>query len=260
MTLSLDKTLLKGIGLIEALANSDRPRGVTELARELKLNKSNIHRTLATLVASGYVRRDEDRGHYELTIRLWGLGSKVISRLNVKSVALPFMQRLAAKTRETVHLSVLDGLSVVYIDKIDSPEPVRAYSTVGGRSPAYCVATGKALLAFQPSPFLSSIPAAELQPHTDRTITRKHVLLKELERIRHTGYSVNRGEWRLSVRGVAAPLFDFRGCVVAAIGLSGPGERFNENKLREYGPLIRDTGQEISREMGCMSAYPPQAA
>lgn len=246
----MDKTFLKGLTLIEALSNSDRPRGVTELATELGLTKSNVHRMLAALAARGYVKKDVEHGRYELTIRLWELGSGVIGRLNVKAVAFPFMQRLAEQARETVHLSILDGLGVVYIDKIDSPEPVRAYSTVGGRAPAYCVATGKALLAFQPAKVIATIPFGQLKAYTDRTITQRDALLQELERVRQNGYSVNRGEWRITVRGIAAPIFDANNAVVAAIGLSGPRERFNENKLREYARLIRNAGESISREMG----------
>jgi IclR family transcriptional regulator, KDG regulon repressor len=254
----MDKTFLKGLMLLETLAQSEKPRGVTELSQEMGLTKSNVHRTLATLVSRGYVRKDPVLGRYEMTIRLWEVASKILNRLSLKPAASPFMQHLAAHTHETVHLSILDGLDVVYIDKIDSPEPVRAYSVIGGRSPAYCVATGKAMLAFQSPEFLAEIPFAGLPRFTERTVTQKDVFLREMERIRQNGYSVNRGEWRATVRGIAAPIFGVEGQVVGAVGLSGPGDRFNENKLRQYAPRILEAGEGISRAFGYThAAYPP---
>jgi DNA-binding IclR family transcriptional regulator len=255
----MDKTFHKGLLLLEALAHSDRPRGVTELARELGWNKSNVHRSLATLVSLGYVRKNPETGGYEMSLRLWELGSRIINRLSLKPAAFPFMQRLAERTRETVHLSILDGLDVVYVDKIDSPEPVRAYSTVGGRAPAYCVATGKAMLAFQPDAVLAGLRFSNLKAHTEWTITKKEAFLEEMERIRQTGYSVNRGEWRSAVRGLAAPIFGAGNRPVAAIGLSGPRARLNEGRTRQFVPLILAAGEAISREFGYTAdAYPPK--
>ncbi len=108
------------------------------------LTKSNAHRLLQTLVGCGYVRNLAQSGRYELTLKVWTLGAAVVGRLDLKTVASEYMERLCQLSGETVHLSVLDGAEVMYIDKIDSPQPVRAYSRIGGRVPAYCVATGKA--------------------------------------------------------------------------------------------------------------------
>lgn len=254
----MDKTFYKGLLLLEALARSDRPRGVTELAVQLGWHKSNVHRSLATLVNLGYVRQNADSEGYEMSLRLWELGSSIINRLSLKPAASPFMQQLAERTRETVHLSILDGLEVVYVDKIDSPEPIRAYSMVGGRAPAYCVATGKAMLAFQPDPALAGLRFQNLKAYTDKTITEKKAFCKEMERIRQIGYSVNRGEWRAEVRGLAAPIFGAAERSVAAIGLSGPAARLNERRIRPFVPLILAAGEAISREFGYTGgAYPP---
>lgn len=254
----MDKTFLKGLALMEALARSDKPRGVTDLATELGITKSNVHRTLATLASRGYVRKEPDAGRYEMTLRLWELASNVINRLSIKPAASPFMQLLAERTRETVHLSVLDGLDVVYIDKIDSPEPVRAYSVVGGRSPAHCVATGKAMLAFQPPAALAALDFGALRAYTEKTITQRDAFVKEMSRVRQNGFSVNRGEWRNSVRGMAAPVFNSEQRVIAAIGISGPGQRFNEARFRKLAPEILGAGEGVSRAFGFVGkTYPP---
>ena len=141
------------------------------------------------------------------------------------------MAWLLERTRETVHLSVLDGDEVVYVHKLDSPEPVRAYSSIGGRAPAHCVATGKAMLAFESMSQLKSL-SRHLQACSPRTLTVPAEFLREMERIREQGYAVNRGEWRESVGGVAAPVRDPGGTVIAAIGVSGPIERLRPARLK----------------------------
>src|SRR5690242_19224462 len=132
----MDTTFVKGLTLIELLAKSDEPRGVTSLARELDLTKSNVHRLLTTLVATGYVRRDDANASYELSSKVWEIGLKVGSRFNLAKIARPRMTQLAELTGESVHLSVLDMAEVVYMDKIESLQPIRSYTSVGGRAPA----------------------------------------------------------------------------------------------------------------------------
>ncbi len=144
----VDKTLSKGLRLMEALAAADAALSVSGLSQACGLTKSNTHRLLQTLKLLGYVRQIQRGGAYELTLKLWELGMEVHSRLDLAEVASRPMRELAEATGETVHLSMLEDDHVVYVDKIDSPHPIRAYSRKGGRAPAHCVATGKVLLAF----------------------------------------------------------------------------------------------------------------
>lgn len=118
----MDKAFTKGLRLVEALALSERPRGITDLARELDFTKSNVHRFLATLQELGYVRRNPADSTYELTPRIWELGNHVIRRMDFVRMAQPAMAKLAETTGETVHLSMLDGTDVVYLDKIESAQ------------------------------------------------------------------------------------------------------------------------------------------
>src|SRR5690606_14975150 len=231
MEARMDSTLLKGLTVLEVLAKSQRPRGVSDLARELQLTKSNVHRTMRTLVAAGYVRPVD--GAYECTLKLFELASSVLSRVDVRSAAEPYMNALARETEETVHLATLDGLEVIYLHKIESPQPVRAYSTIGGRAPAHCVATGKALLAYQDDATLAALPA-ELPRHTAKTVTTRDALLAELATVRRQGYAVNRGEWRETVCGLGAVVFDANARPTAAIGISGPADRLRPTTLRKY--------------------------
>ncbi|HSJ98493.1 MAG TPA: IclR family transcriptional regulator [Myxococcota bacterium] len=245
----MDKTLLKGLEVLEALAHSEASRGVSDLARALGLTKSNVHRTLQTLAAGGYVRKNAASGAYECTMKLPQLARAILGRVDLKHLAEPHLEALAAATRETVHLSVLEDRDVFYLHKIDSPQPVRAYSEVSGRAPAHCVATGKALLAFQDEALLRRF-GRSLDAYTPRTLASLAALREELGQVRRQGYAVNRGEWRESVGGLAAPVFDGARRAVAAVGISGPVERLRPARMKALAPAVVRAARAISEALG----------
>lgn len=244
----MDSTLLKGLKVLEHLAHCDSPCGVSELARTLDLAKSNVHRTLQTLVSAGFVSAHPE-GTYECTLKLFELASMVLSRIDVRRVAEPFMRSLSEQTQETIHLSVLDRAEVIYLHKIESSQPVRAYSNIGGRAPAHCVASGKALLAYQADEALRHF-SDPLPVFTSRTLASIESLRQELEQIRMQGFAVNRGEWRDGVCGLAAIIHDALGKPIAAIGISGPTERLQPAALRRFSDIVIDTARGLSRALG----------
>ena len=245
----MDTTVVKALSVLETLAFSTTPMGVTELAAKLGLSKSNVHRLLQTLSSRGYVTHVEQR--YTVTTRLWELGAMIISRLDVAQVATPVMQRLVAEVDETAHLSILDMATceVISIHNVESTQPVRAYSRIGQRTPAHCVATGKALLSVQSPEALQALPE-ELPRFTPHTLYKRDELLAALEKIRLDGYSTNAGEWREQVGGAAAAIFDHAGRPVAAIGLTVPVERLKPEVMDRYIPLLIAAAHDISRLMG----------
>lgn len=251
----MNNTLLKGLSIVELLAHSEQAMNLTEIAQALNLAKSNVHRLLQALSAANYIHRDDRSGRYTASIKLWELGSAVLSKLDLRMHAEQVMERLLVETRETVHLSVLDGEEVVYVHKLDSPNPVRAYTQIGGRTLAHCVATGKAILAFKSSYALERL-ALHLRPRTPATITDPKRFLQEMARIRVQGYAINKGEWNENVCGIASPITDISGQVVAGLGLSGPKERFKPAKLKAYAPLIVEAAAQVSRRLGARSMLP----
>ncbi len=251
----MNNTLLKGLDIVELLAHSERALTLTEIATALKLAKSNVHRLLQALIERHYVIRHEDGNAYVASIRLWELGSAVLSRLDLKLYGQDVMEDLLERTGETVHLSVLDGDDVVYVHKIDSPNPVRAYTQIGGRARAHCVATGKAMLASRTRSALEQL-ARRLQSRTALTITDPGKFLLEMTRTRAQGYGINRGEWNINVAGIAAPIVDARGETIAAVGLSGPKERFKPARLKTFAPLVIDAAQTISVRLGAKRPLP----
>lgn len=251
----MDKTLLKGLRVLEAISHLDgEALTLEQTAAEVGLTRSNTHRTLQTLTHAGYVRRDPATGAYRCTLKMFELGARQLANLDARKLAPPFMRELARSTKETVHLSVLDGLDVVYVDKIDSPQPLLAYSTVGGRAPAYAVATGKALLAFQASDYLEHHESA-VQKHTEDTHVSLPALRQELADVARIGYAINRGEWRPGIGGVAAPVFNGLDKVVAALGISGPLERLTNQKMAEFAPAVQLAARQLSAHMGYRGGY-----
>lgn len=245
--ITMDSTSLKALRALEWICLRDSSTGVTEMSVALGLGKSNAHRILATLQAMGYVYALND-GRYAATLKTWELGCVVIERLDFKHLARPIMEQLSDESMETVHLSIVDGLDVVYVDKVESSQPVRAYSRVGGRAPAYTVATGKALLAFQRD--LEQLVPDELEKYTPSTICNHTTLLKELATVRDRGFAINHGEWREGVCGVAAPIRNDRSDVIAAIGISGPESRLTLERLNELVPNVIESARKISFQLG----------
>ena len=235
----MDKTLVKGVQLLGLLVEAAAPCGVSDLARRSGLNPSNVHRTLQTWMHLGFVVQDADSGAYRCTLQLFEWGSRVADGLDVRRVAREPLARLAHQTEETIHLSVLAGADIVYLEKIDSPQPVRAYSEIGGRAPAHCVATGKALLAYADAPALAALAA-------------------QFRQIRRIGYAVNREEWRLGVSGLGAPVFDRHGLAVAAVGLSAPASRLDSARIKALGAALAATANDITLALG--GAAPTRAA
>ncbi len=240
----MNNTLLKGLRLIEFLARSQGAQGVSEIARNLGIPKSNAHRLLQALTEQRYVIR-HDGGAYSISIKLWELGSAALAGLDLRQHATGIMDALMEKTGESVHLSVLDQKEVVYVHKVESLNPVRAYSQIGGRAAAHCVATGKAMLAFHSTQWLKAL-SQELTPHTPRTITDPDRFLRDMALIRKRGFAINQEEWREAVSGVAAPILDNTGNVIAAIGVSGPQSRFKPKQIKLCADAVLQAAEELS--------------
>ena len=247
----MDSTLAKGLAAIEWLARQPRECGVSEAARALDLGRSNAHRTLQTLVACGWAEQNEASRAYRPSLRLFELGSLVGEAADTAARVRPHLARLAELTGETIHHARLDGAEIVYLAKWDSPRPVVAYSRVGGRAPAACVASGKALLA------AAALPLAELRarlgklhPHTPNSIVDFAMLQAELARTAARGYAENREEWRLGVCGLGAPIFDSLGEPVCAVGMSVPSIRFGRAHARELAQSLLATARDASVALG----------
>jgi IclR family KDG regulon transcriptional repressor len=245
----MEKVFFKGLALMEAMVAREEPSGITELATELGMTKSNVHRLLQTMVECGYATKDPLTNRYECTLKLWQLGSVLGNRLDLRTIARPYLQELSRATRESVHLSIRHGRDAVYIDKINCAHPIGTFAQVGGRAPAYAVSTGKALLSALSDEELGRL-YSDFERFTDKTIVTLDRLKAEMAAVRRRGYATNRGEWHESVGGIAAPIYDASQSVRGAIGVSGPLERLTPKTMQTFATLATRAAEDISRAMG----------
>lgn len=244
----MEKTLAKGLIVLEALIQRREPCGVSDLAVALGMSKSNAHRLLNTLVETGFVHSVD--GRYSASLKVWELGTKVIKGFDVRDLARPAMVRLVRETSESCRLTVLDlkSLEVVYIDKLDSPQDVRTFSEIGGRAPAHCTSSGKVLLAYQDEQYVRRM-ARKLKGYTQKTVTDTDVLMRDLKKVRADGYALNNREYSPQVSGVAAPIFDGEGNVIAALSVVAPADRMPPNVLKKVIAVLCDGAARVSARM-----------
>ena len=243
----LDRTLR----ILDTLANAESSLTGAELARRLSLHKATAHRLLKVLELQGFVRKDPVLGKYKLGVKLFELGTRAIEQVDLRDSAEPFLRSLVKETRETAHISILDGCHMVAIARVESPWAMRSPSTLGRRSPVYCSSSGKAVLAFLPPDALKAlIGQLVFVAYTRNTIANRAAFGAELDRVRTRGYAVDDEEREIGLRCVGAPLFDHTGRVSAAISVSGPAFRLTNRRLPDIARMVISAAQGLSQVLG----------
>jgi DNA-binding IclR family transcriptional regulator len=153
-------------------------------------------------------------------------------------------------TKETVHLGVLDEWEVVYIDKIESDQPLQMYSRVGRRAPLHCTALGKSLAAWETEEWIDRFLGRRPRAYTTATLTEPADLRRELAKIRAARYALDVEEFAQGLKCVAAPVFDHSRRVVASLGIAGPSVRLSSERLPRLAALVRETAAGASRALG----------
>lgn len=245
------KILTKGLKLLEELAQSARGKTALELAELIDVHKTNVYRYLNTLVDARYIKSDGD-GRYHLGNKILELGSQMLRGMPLRQAAHPFLIKLSADTQKTVHLCVLDGPDVVYIDKVETQRSLPIISRIGSRAPAYCTGVGKALLSGLPTDQVVSL-LREFPPvrKTAATITDPLQVLEEIKVTAERGYAIDNGEHEDSIQCLAAPIKGYSGDIVGAISVTGLKREFaDEEAAARLLAAVTKTAAEISRELG----------
>jgi len=225
---------------------------LTEISRTVALDQSTTYRLLATLEASGFIEQSDMTGKYRLGVTTLTLSEAFLRHNNLSQRAKPSLVSLRDQCGETVHLAILEGTEVVYLDKLAGLHPIGLMSSrVGGRSPAYCTGLGKSLLAYYPSSQIkSAYKNYSLKKYTANTITDLDTLLEELAKIRTIGYAVDIEEHEPGVACIAAPVFDHQG-IAAAISISGPSNRLLDQTAKlDLPKMVVEAAREISSQLG----------
>jgi IclR family transcriptional regulator, pca regulon regulatory protein len=246
------QSLERGLAVL-ATFTPDRPAlAISELARELALTRSTTHRYAATLAKLGYLQQDDSTRKYRLGPRVLDLGFSVLGSLELREIAAPHLRRLTDTTGHTSNLAIRDDTDVILIDRVRGrPGPYHHLEFtlhVGSRIPAYCSATGKALLAFLPRPDLNQIvDRIDLIQRGPHTLTSKTALFAELDRVRRTGIAVNDEELESALRSIAVPVCSRSGEVIAAVNIAIPWSPVAITELvGQHGPALQAAARQIA--------------
>ena len=238
------------LAILEALSKVEAIN-LENLAKLTRLPKATLLRFLSTLVSLGYVHRDA-ADTYSLTLKMFSIGSRSLSHIDLITVARPFAKKLAEELGETVHMGILEDDSAVYVLKEESKYTIRMYSRVGKAIPLYCTAIGKIFLSEMDDDQLDSyLKDHSLKPFTPKSISDEQALREELKRIKDSGWSMDDEEHEMNIKCIAAPIRDYTGKTIAAISASWPVFRFEETSLEDKISDILAATRQISEIMGC---------
>lgn len=228
-------------------------RSMTQIAQSIHMSKTTVHRLLATLEKRRFLTRDQITGLYRLGFRFIEMASLVLQDVELHRWAEPYLRRLAAECGETVDLSILDGSQVMYLQVIESPQRLKLAAAVGQRLPAFCTASGKALLAYLPEEKVRKVLREDLKRYTAHTKTSIREILDDLRITRARGYALSDQEYEKDINAVAAPIFDAENHPIAAIAIVGPSFRLTKERLPKLGESIRRLTREIASEVGVVA-------
>ncbi len=217
--------------VLELFEGAIRELSLTEIARQLSLGKSTVHRLLATLEARDFVEQSPESGRYRLGVRLVHIGAHKLSNINVIDECHPILEQLAGITGETTHLSFYSGGRTTLVDKVKGSNPAVLASMIGHTTPAYASAPGKIFLAFMPRAEQEDVlHHIEFQPRTPYTINNRVQLLEEIDKVRRDGFAEDQQEGDEGLVAFAAPIWGYENRLLAAMSVSGAASRMNSRR------------------------------
>jgi DNA-binding IclR family transcriptional regulator len=244
------QVLDRSFRILNTLAGADTELSPVELANRLHLHKSTVHRLLSVLEWQRLIQRTP-QGTYGLGLRLIEMGSRATRQHDLAEDALPFLQRLVETTGETAHIGVLNGTEMVSIANVRGRWALSTPSTVGRRTHVHCTSVGKAFLAFLSADASHElIGRLKLTRQTRQTIVTGTALRTELARIRRRGYAIDDEEVEVGLRCIGAPVRNYKGDVIAAIGIAGPVFRIQKSRVPELARAVIRAAAELSAHLG----------
>lgn len=242
-------TLGKAMTVLERVVEADEPPRFTDILALSDQPRGTLHRQLTHLVEEGLLELGRDLC-YSAGPRLLKLAARAWARNDFRVIAEPHLRALHDLTGETVHLGVLRGRDVIYLDKVEGRQSVRMYSQIGNASPLYCTGVGKAMLsALADADMRSLVGTLTFQRFTDLTHADAASLLAEIEDIRRDGHAFDREEHETGIRCVAAPIWSQDRAFVAGISVTGPAYRVTPEQLQAWSLPVRNAAARIMEDM-----------
>lgn len=240
----------RAVSILRCFSEKKRELKLSEISEQTGLNKSTVHGILNTLKFHDIINQDETTQKYRLGLYLIELGELVISSMDVRRIAYPIIEEICYKLEETVHVGILDGIEVVYVDKKECDKSIKISTKIGARNPAYSTADGKVMLAHLDLETQLAIIPEDIKKFTPNTITDKKSVIEQLAIIRKNGYAIDYEENVIGLTCVAAPVFDYTGKVKYGISVTGPTIRMTEEKISDAINVLKDAVNRISYLFG----------
>jgi IclR family transcriptional regulator, acetate operon repressor len=245
------QSLTRGLSLLEALARAEGGLTLTDLAQRVQLAPSTAHRLLATLEKMGYVYQGGELGRWYIGLQAFTVGTSFLANRDFVAQSHPYMRRLMEQSGETANLGIIDGTEAVFIDQVQCREMMRTIVKLGSRVPLHASGVGKAIFAALPDDQIDAILKVKGLPRiTANTITSPETMWASVRVIRQRGWSFDDEEHALGTRCVAAPIYDEHADVLGAISLAGPSTRLPDERIKQLGPVVAHTAEELTHRLG----------
>ncbi len=244
------RAVSRALSLLRCFSHEAAEFTLAELSEQVELSKSTVLRLLCTLEEQAFVQHDPITGKYRLGLTMIELGAIALEHLDLRRAARPLLKLLRDQTQESVTLTVMDSNDVLYVEMLESPQPVKIAARPGRRLPVYCTGTGRAFLAFGPEGDVERVLSQELRAYTPHTKTNPQELRQAIEETRERGFSVCEQEFELGITAAGVPIWGSNGELVGVIGVVGPSYRIPFERALDLGKAARETADTISRQLG----------
>jgi DNA-binding IclR family transcriptional regulator len=245
------QSLHRAFAILQAVVQARRGIGLAELCKEVGLHTSTAFHLAKTLVTLGIIRQEPDTKRYRVGARLFSLASGALDERELLDVAMPVLTSLAEETGESTHMAVLAGHEIYVIGRCDGTASIRLAERVGTARPPHATALGKMLLSALPPVQLEKLVGSiELTAITPRTIVDPELLKAEIANVARNGIAFDDCEFDANIRCLAAPVYDFRGKMIAAISISAPMWRMGLNKVGDVSAIVVNSAKQLSALLG----------
>jgi IclR family acetate operon transcriptional repressor len=251
------QSLTRGLRILDALARAEGGLTLTDVAKRVALPASTAHRLLATLERMAYVYQSGELGRWYVGLQAFAVGSGFLADRDFVAHSHVSMRRLMEQSGETANLAILDGTEAVFIAQVQCREMMRILVKLGSRVPLHASGVGKAIFAALADEQIDAILKVKGLPRiTEHTITAPETMWAALKVIRQRGWSFDDEEHAVGTRCVAATIFDEHAEPLAAISLAGPASRLPDERIRQLGPVVAHTAEELTRRLGGRWPHP----
>lgn len=243
------KTLDSALEILKYFTKENMSWGVRELAKEMGKSHSVIHRMLVTYEKHGFLKKDSETQRYELGLKFFEYGLIIQEKLKFKDLVMPYMNKIADQTRESVFLTMVDGIEGVCIAIAEGNRSIKFEVTIGTRTPLYAGASCKSIMAYLPKELQKEIIDTGLHEFTKNTTIDADKLKSELEDIKQKGWSYTTGEYTDDVVGISVPIFDHIGKIFVSLTIAAPSYRITDEVAMRCLTLLQEGSKNIQEQI-----------